>query len=177
MCTETESKSALRGMEAIEALDLTDIKRKLMEPEPHGYGWTTEQANEGETWYKRYLETILANPDTAGCVPNVAIDRFWHCHILDTEKYIADCEAIFGHYLHHRQYMGMNGDGALRDELFTQTNSLYRARYGEDCSSMKHFPRFITATMCEGTACVGSGCRHHADPMVPAGQPVPGLPT
>ncbi|NDE68086.1 hypothetical protein EB052_00600 [bacterium] len=164
LCPELEKK-VKRGSSAIELLDLTDIKRKLVQPEPHGYGWTQAQADEGEVWYKRYLTTILYNPESAGCVPNVAIDKFWHAHILDTEKYAQDCATIFGHFLHHRQYMGMNGDGKLRDNLFVETNRMYRELFGEDCSAMKHFERDAVVAMCEGTSCVGSGCRHHESPQ------------
>ncbi len=170
--TKVESMTAIaertgsRALSAIEALDLTNIKRKLMQPEPHGYGWTPEQADEGEKWYKRYLTAVLLNPSSAGCVPNLAIDRFWHCHILDTQKYMADCEEIFGYYLHHGQYLGMNSDEEVRDELFEQTNRIYRQEFGEDLSVMKRvFPSLSGVTMCEGTACVGSGCRHHSLPI------------
>ncbi|MDD5165555.1 MAG: hypothetical protein PHG25_03430 [Candidatus Pacebacteria bacterium] len=159
------SKNSLsKGIEAIKNADLTPIKRKLMEPEPHGYGWTQEQAEEGEVWYKRYLTAILTDPEMAGCVPNVAVDRFWHCHILDTAKYMEDCNNIFGFYLHHNQYVGMNGDEKVRDEMFSRTNKIFEDLFGENFGSMKHFPELTPKAMCEGTACIGSGCRHHEVP-------------
>ena len=31
-------------------------------------------------------------------------------HILDTRKYAADCEAAFGHFVHHFPYLGLRGE-------------------------------------------------------------------
>jgi len=37
----------------------------------------------------------------AGLVPTQAIDRVWHCHILDTRRYRRDCLALFGYVIDH----------------------------------------------------------------------------
>ena len=79
-------------------LDLEMIKMKLREPE-EGENWTFEQCDSAEIEYKRYLNLCLKFGK--GIVPNQIIDKFWHFHILDTRAYHKDCEAIFGHYLHH----------------------------------------------------------------------------
>jgi hypothetical protein len=42
--------------------------------------------------------------------PTKDIDMFWHAHILDTYQYEADCDRIFGYYLHHNPYFGSNGE-------------------------------------------------------------------
>lgn len=39
----------------------------------------------------------------------LAIDILWHYHILDTERYERDCNAIYGKMLHHYPYFGMEG--------------------------------------------------------------------
>lgn len=123
---------------AVLSLDLSEVKMKLMEPAPEGKGWTGEQADEAELWYKRFLQLCLDFPDTA-VVPNHHIDTIWHQHILDTRAYARDCQRIFGHFLHHFPYYGLRGDADKRDNSFVETNDLYRTRFGEDCMSMQTF--------------------------------------
>ena len=153
------------GLSALAALDLVDIKRKLMQAEPDGKGWNAEQVEEAEKWYRRYLEVVLRDETSAGYVPNYVTDVFWHTHILDTEAYARDCQNIFGSFLHHYQYLGLNGDEKVRDEAFVKTNEAYTAFFGEDCTSMKHFKEVTRVAMCEGTNCIGSGCRQHTDTL------------
>src|SRR5690348_3991211 len=92
--------------ESIRALDLTMVKRKLMEPYPEGRGWTTEQCEQADLWYRRYLTLCMLHEDVP-CVPNTPIDTIWHQHILDTVAYADDCERIFGKFLHHFPYYGL----------------------------------------------------------------------
>jgi hypothetical protein len=151
------------GLAAIAALDLTNVCRKIREPEPEGKGWTVEQTAQAELWYKRYLELCLRYPDVP-VVPNYPIDMIWHQHILDTWAYGKDCDAIFGEMLHHYPYFGLNGDADVRDNSFDVTNELYRKHFGEDCMRMKFFgssvPEDCTLAMNCGD---GSGCRSGDD--------------
>lgn len=128
------------GLKALKHLDLSKIKKKLMEPKPEGQGWSQAQVNEAEKWYRRFLELGVRYPD-APIVPNFPIDTFWHQHILDTRAYAADCDAIFGELLHHYPYFGLNGpeDAANRDAAFVETNRLYELHFGEDCTHMAGF--------------------------------------
>ncbi len=134
----SHGKPVSARIELVEKLDLTNVRRKLMEPAPEGKGWSAKQAEEAEKWYKRYLCAIIAYPE-AQHVPNGQIDTFWHQHILDTQVYGKDCDATLGYFLHHYPYFGLNGDAAERDTSFDETNEIYRAMYGEDCLSLKHF--------------------------------------
>ncbi|HSW20197.1 MAG TPA: hypothetical protein VLJ86_23450, partial [Ramlibacter sp.] len=61
------------------------------------------------------------------------IDRFWHMHILDTRKYAADCEASFGHFVHHFPYLGLRGeeDAQALQAAFLQMQALYVQEFGE----------------------------------------------
>lgn len=131
-------------------LDLTNIGRKLMEPAPEGKGWTAEQVTNAELWYRRYLELCLRYPSFP-VVPNYPIDTFWHQHILDTRAYIADCNNVFGEYLHHYPYFGLNGDADVRDDSFDQTNVMYREHFGADCKSMDGFTKPKVASCDHGT--------------------------
>ena len=55
------------------------------------------------TKYMMFLCLIHLYPNLQ-LVPNKEIDKVWHQHILDTEKYISDCEMLFGHIIHHFPY-------------------------------------------------------------------------
>src|SRR5882672_8892843 len=56
--------------------------------------------------YRRFLTLHLRYPDRT-LVPSALLDLVWHYHILDTRKYMEDCERIFGYYLHHDPYFGI----------------------------------------------------------------------
>jgi hypothetical protein len=118
-------------MNDIEALDLSMIKRKLQDPE-EGMGWTAEECDAVEVEYKRYLALKRAYPDRE-IVPNQPVDKFWHYHILDTMRYAEHCQAIFGYFLHHFPYFGMNGpeDEQALVDAFDDTSTLYEAAFGE----------------------------------------------
>ena len=139
----------------IESIDFTNIKRKLMKDHPDGKGWSLSQADESEKWYKRYLYVILKNPDFP-VVPNLPIDTFWHQHILDTKKYAGDCNRIFGHFLHHYPYFGMNGDKKEFKAAFENTKLEYIKYFDEDCI----FTTFEASSI--GSHCkkgCGAGCQ------------------
>ena len=106
-------------------------KQKLLET---GYaGWSKERADKAEENYKRYL-AIIAALGGYRPVPNADIDRFWHEHILDTERYATDCTSLFGHYLHHYPYFGMRGDADRSSWLNAAEFSaaIWKEAFGEE---------------------------------------------
>ncbi|WP_229519371.1 glycine-rich domain-containing protein [Massilia rhizosphaerae] len=115
---------------AVMQLDLEPIKMKLMHAS--GQGWSLEKANAVEKEYRRFLCLMKMHPneDTA---PLVDVDTFWHYHILDTMKYAADCEQVFGYFLHHYPYVGMHGeeDDQFRLDSGERMRTLYEATFGE----------------------------------------------
>jgi hypothetical protein len=118
-------------MEAIAALDLEPIKVKLMHQES-GEGWSLERANAVEFEYRRFLFLMKKYPGEQ-TAPLVDVDTFWHYHILDTMKYAADCEAVFGYFLHHFPYIGLRGedDEAAHQRVGRRMQELYEATFGE----------------------------------------------
>ena len=66
-------------------------------------------------------------------VPNGDIDEIWHMHILDTRAYMADCNALFGEYLHHYPYFGMLGEENRQQWLQVQkvSTNLWVQLFGE----------------------------------------------
>lgn len=150
--------------ERIDQLDLTMVKRKLMEAFPEGRGWSADQAEMAEKWYKRYLSLCAIYPAEA-VVPNYPIDTIWHQHILDTAAYADDCQRIFGHFLHHFPYFELRGedDRKHRDSSFDTTNELYLKHFGEDCRNMAGFEEQDAVTCGRGCG-NGTGCARKYQP-------------
>ncbi|MET0322798.1 MAG: hypothetical protein ABW069_18920 [Duganella sp.] len=118
-------------MVTIAQLDLDPIKVKLMHKES-GEGWSLERVNAVEFEYRRFLILMKKYPHEATS-PLVDVDTFWHYHILDTMKYAADCDAVFGYFLHHFPYIGMRGeeDAAVLAQIGRRMQELYEEEFGE----------------------------------------------
>ncbi|MHA7684779.1 glycine-rich domain-containing protein [Cupriavidus sp. PET2-C1] len=101
-----QKQSIERSWQAIDALDFSRIKAKLL----HGKSthWSPESLADAEAGYRRFLKLAAKYPDTP-VVPSEQVDAFWHAHIVDTRRYASDCEHIFGHVLHHDPYVGIDG--------------------------------------------------------------------
>ncbi|OYO26528.1 hypothetical protein [Janthinobacterium sp. PC23-8] len=113
-------------------LNLDAIKVKLMHLES-GEGWSLEKANAVEFEYRRFLILMKQFPDEE-TAPLMDVDTFWHYHILDTLKYAADCEQVFGYFLHHFPYIGLRGedDEAAHARVGERMKQLYEQTFGED---------------------------------------------
>lgn len=77
----------------IGVLDLSLIKKKVAQKQ----GWSEDYADKVEVDYRAFL----AKGEKGGNRPTVDVDEMWHTHILDTKKYAADCQRMFGGFLHH----------------------------------------------------------------------------
>jgi hypothetical protein len=111
-------------------LDLSMIRMKLMDTE-EGKGWSERHACRVETEYRRYLGLCRRYPSQA-IVPSKEVDTVWHYHILDTQAYAADCERVFGYFLHHFPYFGMRGpdDATALLNAYNETLELYEFHFG-----------------------------------------------
>ena len=98
-------KSTVSFDEFNSRLDLESIVFSLTQRED-GPGWTLRKSRLLEKWYRRFLYLISLYPNY-GLVPTKELDTFWHTHILDTQKYMDDCQRLFGRYFHHFPYFGM----------------------------------------------------------------------
>jgi hypothetical protein len=128
-----ESNEALvQASDTVNGLTFSMLKRKLREER----GWTGEYVDEVEDLYRKFLVLNVVYPDRKIC-PTGPVDEFWHAHILDTRAYAADCERLFGTFLHHFPYFGMR-DAADRADLetaFSESRSLFIRHFGIDpCS-------------------------------------------
>ena len=118
------------AFDAIAQLDLEPIKTKLMHV-ASGEGWSRAKVDAMDTEYRRFLYLMHCFPheETA---PTVDVDTFWHYHILDTMKYAADCQQVFGYFLHHHPYLGMGADDAGAEQRGAERmRQLYEATFGE----------------------------------------------
>ncbi len=115
-------------MHAIAALNLEPIKNKLMDAE-HGEGWSRAKVEAMDVEYRRFLHLMHAFPNEAAS-PTKAVDTFWHYHILDTQKYAADCDDVFGCFMHHNPY-GDEGSAADVVSPGERMQQLYEATFGE----------------------------------------------
>ena len=118
-----------------QTLDLEPIKFSLAHRE-EGPGWSIEKVEMLETWYRRFLYLVRLHPGKS-IVPSKEIDIFWHTHILDTKKYMADSEVMFGKYFHHFPYFGMRGieDRKNLERAFSETEELFLKYFGESPKS------------------------------------------
>ncbi len=87
-------------------LDLKYIKARVMKEQ----NWSAEFTEAVAVEYKRFWALHAAHPD-AYLVPSLAVDEMWHAHILFTAKYAADCQRVFGSFLHHYPTIE-DGEGA-----------------------------------------------------------------
>lgn len=125
-----------KSKDYINAIDFSMIIEKMIRMD----GWLKKDAEDTCRFYRNFL--FLKKKYGAEFVnlpPSLDIDEFWHYHILDTNKYIEDCNIIYGYYLHHHPtYYGKEGLAKL-ERLKASFEELQKVHYRE-------FGYFIQAT-------------------------------
>ena len=127
-----EGQSMLGIDPTIQALQFTQIIHKLSLPKDmEGKAWDKIKIESAESEYKRFLTLIFRYPNQK-FVPNKLMDEFWHMHILDTAAYRRDCKSIFGCFVDHYPYYGLNGklDKMSLDKDFQKTKKFYMLNFG-----------------------------------------------
>ena len=104
---QTTKRGIAAMYQAIDELDFSRIKAKLMHRQDGVIA--LRQIESAEAGYRQFLKLAAKYPD-APLVPSKEIDEFWHMHILDTQRYSADCERIFGYMIHHDPYSGIDSE-------------------------------------------------------------------
>ena len=154
MALEMSPADAMRHLASL--LDLTNVRRKLADPE-EGPGYSTAELDTMEAEYRRFLALHLAFPE-AEIVPCKIVDTIWHQHILDTAAYRKDCAAMFGKFLDHFPYFGMRDaeDAQALEDAYADTIERYRAAFGEPPAGT-----WISAdaARCKRTACKPQKCK------------------
>jgi hypothetical protein len=132
----------------VDELDLDPVIFTLLHPEPGAPRPGPDVAERDVELYRCFLKLCVLYPDRA-IVPTRDIDHVWHAHLLDTAKYRADCDRVFGRPLDHYPYAGLRGPAdreAWRAD-FTRTRALFAEHFGIDI----------------GTAPAASSCTAHVD--------------
>jgi len=117
------------AMAVVNSLKFNQMNNKLI----NEYGWSKEDISLGNKSYKRYLVLSACYPELK-LVPTVKLDEYWHMHILDTKKYMEDCQLVFGRYMHHYPYFGIEGDGDYANKCFILTKKLFIKHFGDEIS-------------------------------------------
>ncbi|MFC4006942.1 glycine-rich domain-containing protein [Nonomuraea purpurea] len=127
--TATIRDEATAALAAVAQIDLTPINAKLRHDDPEF--WTDEVIAQAELDYRRFLALNILRPATALSV-NKTLDEYWHQHILDTRKYAADCDMVFGRFLHHYPYFGLEDEQEWQEnlDLFAFTQDLWEEAFG-----------------------------------------------
>jgi hypothetical protein len=113
----------------VDNIDLSRLRHKYTQTELPKL--TEQEWDLGEKEYRRFLKLIMLYPRRE-LVPSKAVDKIWHAHILDTMAYHSDCDALFGHYLHHFPYFGIYGEEDYQNlsNAFEETVRLYELHFG-----------------------------------------------
>ena len=108
--------------------------------------WLPSEVNEACQYYKNFLFLNYKYPKEI-IVPSTDIDEVWHNHILDTKKYRFDCKTIFGKYLDHYPYFGMDAHSTREDlsNAFKRTQALHVQEFNYPIKSTAYtkFSRLI----------------------------------
>ena len=124
-------------------LDFMDQDAKLI----NYYGWKTEKVMATESLYKEWLILHKVYGERATMAPSADLDEYWHTHILDTKKYMEDCNMVFGYYLHHYPYFGLTAQETETDleQGFALTQKLFKKHFGHGLTGV--------ANPCSATSC------------------------
>jgi hypothetical protein len=147
----------------IQKLNFDRLKHKLLQNED-GEKWSFEQCESAEREYKRFLTLVKLFPKNE-FVPTKLMDKFWHHHILDTIAYSNDCQEVFGYFLHHFPYFGINGQKDQQNlaATFEKTQKLYFQTFHENMANPE-------SSRCSDHAChvesdcacrVSGACKNH----------------
>jgi len=111
---------------AVFPIDLEPVKFCLIKKKK----WSLSKADKVGDLYIKFLKLIEIYPDKS-IVPTEAIDEMWHMHILDTRKYQADCQKLFGRFIHHFPYYGVRNsdDESAMKESFEETVILFEKHF------------------------------------------------
>ena len=142
-------------------LDLQSVRDAMIEK----HGWTEDRADAAQLEYVRFLTLLQTKPgfmlipwlDASG---RDDLDQFWHQHILDTEKYAADCKALFGRMIHHNPNV-LRGSREEKDAV-QKTRRLYTRTFSSGTYGSNADPADFSGCSTCATAIADSCSHSHA---------------
>ena len=104
------SRASIAQVETgIANLDLQEVVYRLTNPpDPQEEKWPWKLADAVESQYRDYLLLSAFHPIESS-VPTWLVEKLWVAHTLDSEKYAADCQQIFGRNLKHYPFFDLRG--------------------------------------------------------------------
>ena len=142
----------------VQTLNFEKLKWKLTQSAEAT--WSETLCDFAEKEYRKFLSLKKHHPKVP-LVPTKLVDKFWHEHILDTASYAKDCTTVFGRFIHHYPYFGLDGekDQANLQHSFDETIALYETHFGSFPQSTLFGDEANQAARCEDHAChVPSSC-------------------
>ncbi|WP_416671930.1 glycine-rich domain-containing protein [Egbenema bharatensis] len=129
--TEFQMNEIAMFLEKVRSLDLDPIAYQLMIAKT-GPQWTKTKTVKAISRYLRFLYLVHQYPSLQ-LAPTYEIDQVWHQHILDTQKYAADCQWLFGRLIHHFPYFGVrnSADRHALLQAHAVTQALHLKHFGE----------------------------------------------
>ncbi|HEX7683037.1 MAG TPA: hypothetical protein VF446_05790 [Trinickia sp.] len=148
---QTTKRGIAEMYRAIDELDFSRIKAKLMHR--HDGVIALRTIERAEAGYRQFLKLAAKYPD-APIVPSEEVDEFWHMHILDTQRYSADCDRIFGYMIHHDPYSGIaGGEDEVRHLALAEASNDLAAREFREGEAIAYCVRPV-ATRAPAAYCV-----------------------
>ncbi|PAF44077.1 hypothetical protein [Helicobacter sp. 11S02629-2] len=130
----------------VDTLDFTKLNSKLI----NHYGWDKVEVSTLNSLYKEWLVLHICYPHIS-LTPNIKLDEYWHMHILDTKAYAKDCLLLFGEFLHHYPYFGLEDNEEEAEMTFDLTNDLFFHHFGHTQST--------ALASCKSSKCESSKCK------------------
>ncbi len=143
-----------------EDLDLNSVRDALIEKQ----GWSLERAESARTEYLRFLTLLQKRPGFMLVPWTTAeghddLDQFWHQHILDTARYSADCDRLFGRMIHHNPHVVRGSEHEA--EAVLKTQRLYARTFGSGTNGAPPDPVFLSG--CSACGSVDTSSSGHSD--------------
>ncbi len=110
-------------------LDLSAVTTKLKEKER----WSTGRLQKAELEYRQLLVLFGKYPGETFAPFSEDCDLVWHYHIQHTAKYQADCEYLFGRFVHHNPELKLT-PGA-QEKADARSRELRKQEFGSSSSS------------------------------------------
>ena len=125
--TQEQTRTLDQTKAYIDTIDFSMIINKMVSHQ----GWSKKHAEQACQQYRRFLFLNKKYVDLRPLPPSEEVDEFWHHHILDTKKYIKDCQIIFGEYFNHYPYLVLDGKSNADDlvHYFQKTQECYFKEY------------------------------------------------
>lgn len=132
-----DAPSLAEAKHYIDQLTFDNQIRKIVRED----GWMDQHAQAVAQLYRNFLYLTRKYRLMYRLPPTKEIDYFWHQHILDTQQYRQDSQAIFGEYLDHYPYFGMDDVSNLDDlnQAFERLCELHEEEFGYALYAVRPF--------------------------------------